>query len=121
MATNVCTAGVPLFKRRRLEGVGGPGKGPVIAEGATATSGVAWLAMPLLFAGFEPSCPSAQASSPAVPLCADFEPSYPACVLLRALFRSILLDGTQSRFLQRCCGVRRFFGYDGVCTMRLHI
>ena len=48
MATNVCTAGVPLFKRRRLEGAGGPGKGPVIAEGATATSGVAWLAMPLL-------------------------------------------------------------------------
>ena len=48
MATNVCTAGVPLFKRRRLEGVGGPGKGKVIAEGATATSGVAWLAMPLL-------------------------------------------------------------------------
>ena len=25
MATNVCTAGVPLVKRRRLEGVGGPG------------------------------------------------------------------------------------------------
>ena len=85
---------------------------------SAAIRGIVWACCR---AGFEPSCPSAQASSPAVPLCADFEPSYPACVLLRALFRSILLDGTQSRFLQRCCGVRRFFGYDGVCTMRLHI